>query len=82
MPSASHFDVDDMAVAGYRYAAGQGGIPKLSSQLDVDAFNMGITQHNDRHGTRVARVLEGVRELRHDGFLRRADNDLAIICNH
>lgn len=82
MPSANHFDVDDLAVAGYRYAAGQGGIPNLNYQLDIDAFNMGITQHNNRHGTRVAKVLEGMRELRHDGFVGRADIDLAVICNH
>lgn len=82
MPSADHFDVDAVAVAGYRYAAGQGGIPTLSSQLDIDAFNIGIMQHNERHGTRIAKVLEGMRELRHDCFVGRADIDLAVICNH
>lgn len=82
MPSADHFDVDDVAVAGYVYAAGRGGIPKLQSQLDIDAFNMGIRQHNDRHGTRVAKVVEGMRERRHDGCFGRADKELALICNH
>lgn len=82
MPSTNHFDVDDVAVSGYRYAAGQGGIPNLNSQVDIDAFNMGITQHNERHGTRVAKVHEGMREKRHDVLVGRADKDLAVICNH
>lgn len=72
-------NIDDFAVAGYAYAAGRGSLPTL---LEIDAFNMGITQHNDRHGTKVARVVESPRELRHDCGFGRADKELAIICTH
>jgi hypothetical protein len=80
--SATHFDIDDMAMAGYGYAAGKEEMPKLQCQLDIDAFNMGIRQYNDRHGASVSTVVEGVREVRHDKCSGRADKELAIICNH
>lgn len=75
-------NIDDVAVAGYAYAAGCGSLLTLQSQLEIDAFNMGITQHNDRHGTKVARVVESHRELRHDCGFGRADKERAIICSH
>lgn len=82
MSSDNYFAVDDLALAGYRHAAGAGGIPPLHCQLDIDAFNMGITQHNDRHGTKVAKVVEGAREVRHDVCYGRSDKELAIFGNH
>lgn len=75
-------DIDDVAVAGYAYAAGRGSLLTLQSQLEIDAFNMGITQHNDRHRTKVARVVESPRERRQDSSYGRADQELAIICSH
>lgn len=82
MASSDPFVVDDFAVAGYRYAAGQGGVPRLRTQLEIDAFNIGIAQHNDRHGTSVAKTKEGMRVVRHDFAAGRPDKELAIICNH
>ncbi|MEK8034190.1 hypothetical protein AACH06_25470 [Ideonella sp. DXS29W] len=82
MTEPSHFDLDDVAVAGYSYAGGHMAIPRLENQLDIDAFNMGIRQYNDRHGTNVSRVVESVREVRHDNSSGRADKELAISSNH
>lgn len=72
-------DVDDAATAGYEYAAGKRSIPVLHDQLMIDSFNMGITQHNDRHGTKVRKVLESTREQRHDNTIGRSDKELAIM---
>ena len=74
-------DIDSTAVAGYEYAAGRCGVPALSCQLAVDAFNAGISNHNIRHGTRVARLLEGMKSL-HSGPRGRADKELAILGPH
>ncbi|MEJ6003773.1 hypothetical protein [Paucibacter soli] len=82
MSSLYGFDIDAIAVAGFNYAAGRGGIPPLEDQLDIDAFNVGIVQYNDQHGTKVTEVFETQWESRHDVTFGRADKDLAIVCNH
>ena len=74
-------DIDVVATAGYEYAAGRGGIPKLGCQLAVDAFNAGISNHNIRHGTHLSRTLEGMKST-HSGPSGRADKELAILGPH
>lgn len=45
--------IDAMARAGYRYAAGEETVPRLIDQMDIDAFNAGISNYNVHHGTQV-----------------------------
>jgi hypothetical protein len=45
--------IDNLARAGYNYAAGDRRVPILQNQLEIDAFNAGISNHNVRHGTSI-----------------------------
>jgi len=76
-----HVDIDSTAFAGYEYAARRGGVPRLSCQLAVDAFNAGISNHNSRHGTQVPKLLEGMKST-HTGPSGRSDKELAILGPH
>jgi hypothetical protein len=78
MYDEQHVDTDTLAIAGYEYSAGRGGVPPLSCQLSVDAFNAGITNRNGRNGTHVSEPQEGMKST-HSGPLGRADKELAIL---
>jgi len=65
-------DIGTLANAGYAYAAGRGGVPRLKCGLAVDAFNAGISNHNSRNGTRMPNLLEGMK-LKHSGTSGRTE---------
>ena len=72
--------IDEMAFAGYQFAAGNGGSMGFRDQLDIDAFNAGISNHNQRHGTHIKPVLEGMKITRIQGSENGcADKELAIV---
>lgn len=71
--------VDDMAFAGYNFAAGSGAVPALTDQIDVDAFNAGIANFNARHGTNIPPLFERERTLSANDGLGQADKVLAIV---
>jgi len=72
--------VDDVAFAGYDFAAGHGRVPKLHDQFDVDAFNAGIANFNATHGTNVPPLFERTRTIC-DGTNagQSSDKSLAIV---
>lgn len=72
--------IDSMARLGYQFAAGNGGVPRLADQFDIDAFNAGISNHNARNGTTVGPVLEGMKSTHIQGSSNGlADKELAIV---
>jgi|GEM_PF-3776014 len=72
--------IDSVARLGYQFAAGNGGIPRLTDQLDIDAFNAGISNHNSRHGTAMGLVKEGMKSTHIQGSNNGlADKELAIV---
>jgi hypothetical protein len=77
---AADLRIDAMAIAGYRFAAGTGSMPELLDDLDIDAFNAGIANHNGKHGTHVPRVFETMKTRygAHETG-RQADKELAIV---
>ena len=72
--------VDDIAFAGYDFAAGRGAVPALGDQMDIDAFNAGIANFNATHGANIPPLFERTRTLM-DGTNtgRYSDKDLALV---
>jgi hypothetical protein len=46
-------NIDEMAYSGYLYATNKGGIPEFISEIDLLAFNAGISNANSRHGLNI-----------------------------
>ena len=73
-------DIDEVARAGYMYAAQLGGIPKLECQLAIDAFNCGISNFNIRNNANAPKLTEGMKSIYVEGSNNGcADKELAIV---
>ena len=71
--------IDTMATHGYEYAAQRGKVPKLKDQMDIDAFNAGISNFNIRNGAHIAPLLIRTRKFSDGANGRVADKELAIV---
>lgn len=71
--------IDEIAKCGYEYASGNGVVPKLNDQMDVDSFNAGISNFNIRNGCNVPPLFERNRRLQDGANSRLADKELAIV---
>lgn len=73
--------IDNLAVCGYQHAAGTlEKMPKLDDQLDIDAFNAGVSNYNAGHGTHVPKLMEGMKSTHIQGSNNGcADKELAIV---
>lgn len=73
--------IDSIAASGYQHAAGiLKSMPKLLDQLDIDAFNAGVSNYNVRHGTFVSKLMEGMKVTHIQGSNNGcADKELAIV---
>jgi len=63
--------IDEMAILGYEYAAGRGRVPAFRDQMDIDAFNAGVSNYNVKHGTSIEKPLEGMKSKRIEGSNNR-----------
>ena len=48
--------IDDFAILGYHYALKGGRLPAFVDEIDLYAFNAGISNANIRHGLKVATI--------------------------
>lgn len=71
--------IDEMAISGYQYAAGEGSVPELFDQLDIDAFNAGIRNYNGRHDALVPQLFVRTRIDRDGANGAVSDKELAIV---
>jgi uncharacterized Zn finger protein len=49
-------NIDDMAQCGYYYAVNGERIPNIISELELLAFNAGITNANTRHNLNISQI--------------------------
>lgn len=73
--------IDSLAASGYQHAAGTlKNMPQLLDQLDIDAFNAGISNFNVRQGMFVPNLMEGMKIMHIQGSNNGcADKELAIV---
>lgn len=72
-------EVDDYAMAGYRYASGFGPIPQFGEEIDIDAFNAGIRNYNETKSAHVFPVHEAMKRTYHDTDGGHSDKELATV---
>jgi hypothetical protein len=49
--------IDKFAFAGYDYATSGGAVPKFNTELELMAFNAGISNANIRHNLSVDKII-------------------------
>ena len=68
-------DIDEMAFAGYEYALNGRDIPKFETEMDLLAFNAGISNANIRHNLNVPQLTSSTSKS-HDLRERVSDKEL------
>jgi hypothetical protein len=73
--------IDGMAIKGYDYAIHAGKIPEFETDMDLMAFNAGISNANIRHNHNIPPITEISKKVYHQSKDRESDKTLGIICN-
>ena len=72
--------IDAFALDGYKYAQSGSKMPRFVDQMDIDAFNAGISWYNNVHNGHVLKIYEGMKSVYIQGSNNRtADKELAIV---
>ena len=73
--------IDGMAIQGYDYVMHKGKIPSFNTDMDLLAFNAGISNANIRHNRNVAPIIEISTSKYHQQKDTDSDKTLSVICN-